>query len=248
MRAQVQQVADGVYLVHGCNTNWVILNDGDAVTLDRHRLSRRPAGAARLPCRRGQFTGGGDGRADHPRAQRPPRLGRVPARRPRHPGPAAPGRSPARPAGLPPAGVRRRRRAQRAGGPACCRGWCMCCAPAAPSTSRWRRPQPFPRAARSICPGARYPCTPRATRTATAPTTSRRRGGDLRGRPDQRARHRPDPGAAAAARHVPPRAGRALASLEILAGLDGDVLLPGHGPVHRGSVKEAALLARERAA
>ncbi|MEU4873226.1 MBL fold metallo-hydrolase [Streptomyces sp. NPDC021608] len=33
MRADVRQVADGTYLVHGSNTNWVILTDGDAVTL-----------------------------------------------------------------------------------------------------------------------------------------------------------------------------------------------------------------------
>ncbi|MEU3842494.1 MBL fold metallo-hydrolase [Streptomyces sp. NPDC028635] len=33
MRADVRQVADGTYLVHGSNTNWVILKDGDAVTL-----------------------------------------------------------------------------------------------------------------------------------------------------------------------------------------------------------------------
>ncbi|MGX2998722.1 MBL fold metallo-hydrolase [Streptomyces sp. JNUCC 64] len=33
---------------------------------------------------------------------------------------------------------------------------------------------------------------------------------------------------------------RALASLEVIAGLAGDVLLPGHGPVHRGPVAEAA--------
>ncbi len=33
MSADVRQVADGTYLVHGSNTNWVILTDGDAVTL-----------------------------------------------------------------------------------------------------------------------------------------------------------------------------------------------------------------------
>ncbi|MFC7885655.1 MBL fold metallo-hydrolase [Streptomyces sp. NPDC057376] len=42
------------------------------------------------------------------------------------------------------------------------------------------------------------------------------------------------------------RAG-ALASLDVIAELDADVLLPGHGPVHRGLVKEAARQARERA-
>ncbi|GGX59759.1 MBL fold metallo-hydrolase [Streptomyces fructofermentans] len=45
MRADIQQVADGIHLVHGSNTNWVILGEGDAVTLvdtgypaDRERL------------------------------------------------------------------------------------------------------------------------------------------------------------------------------------------------------------------
>ncbi|MFI1928494.1 MBL fold metallo-hydrolase [Streptomyces sp. NPDC020377] len=33
MRADVRQVAHGTYLVHGSNTNWVILTEGDAVTL-----------------------------------------------------------------------------------------------------------------------------------------------------------------------------------------------------------------------
>jgi glyoxylase-like metal-dependent hydrolase (beta-lactamase superfamily II) len=42
--------------------------------------------------------------------------------------------------------------------------------------------------------------------------------------------------------------GAALASLEAFEALSGDVLLPGHGPVHRGSVPEAARRARERAA
>ncbi|MFE6636472.1 MBL fold metallo-hydrolase [Streptomyces tendae] len=42
------------------------------------------------------------------------------------------------------------------------------------------------------------------------------------------------------------RAG-AVASLDVVAALEGDVLLPGHGPVHRGPVKDAADLARERA-
>ncbi|WAU81688.1 MBL fold metallo-hydrolase [Streptomyces sp. Qhu-G9] len=41
--------------------------------------------------------------------------------------------------------------------------------------------------------------------------------------------------------------GGALASLDTFEALPGDVLLPGHGPVHRGSVREAAQRARERA-
>ncbi|MGW0566743.1 MBL fold metallo-hydrolase [Streptomyces tauricus] len=41
--------------------------------------------------------------------------------------------------------------------------------------------------------------------------------------------------------------GGALASLDAFEALSGDVLLPGHGPVHHGSVREAARRARERA-
>ncbi len=40
---------------------------------------------------------------------------------------------------------------------------------------------------------------------------------------------------------------RTVASLDVLAGLDADVLLPGHGPVHRGPLRDAVHLARERA-
>ncbi|GGJ58725.1 MBL fold metallo-hydrolase [Streptomyces brasiliensis] len=41
---------------------------------------------------------------------------------------------------------------------------------------------------------------------------------------------------------------RALDSLTVIENLDADLLLPGHGPVHHGSAKEAALTAREHAA
>jgi glyoxylase-like metal-dependent hydrolase (beta-lactamase superfamily II) len=40
---------------------------------------------------------------------------------------------------------------------------------------------------------------------------------------------------------------RALASLDVLEDLDADVLLPGHGPVHRGPLRQAAQRAREHA-
>jgi glyoxylase-like metal-dependent hydrolase (beta-lactamase superfamily II) len=40
---------------------------------------------------------------------------------------------------------------------------------------------------------------------------------------------------------------RAVASLDVLAALEGDLLLPGHGPAHRGPLREAALQARDRA-
>ncbi|MEU0855344.1 MBL fold metallo-hydrolase [Streptomyces griseofuscus] len=41
--------------------------------------------------------------------------------------------------------------------------------------------------------------------------------------------------------------GRVVASLDLIAALDGDTLLPGHGPVHRGAVRAAAEQARDRA-
>ncbi|MCG7209666.1 MULTISPECIES: MBL fold metallo-hydrolase [Streptomyces] len=40
---------------------------------------------------------------------------------------------------------------------------------------------------------------------------------------------------------------RAVASLDVIGALDADALLPGHGPLHRGSVKAAAQQARDRA-
>ncbi|MBD9732543.1 MBL fold metallo-hydrolase [Streptomyces sp. H28] len=39
---------------------------------------------------------------------------------------------------------------------------------------------------------------------------------------------------------------RARASLDVLGAFEGDTLLPGHGPVHRGSVRKAAETARDR--
>ncbi|MEU6845439.1 MBL fold metallo-hydrolase [Streptomyces sp. NPDC046716] len=38
---------------------------------------------------------------------------------------------------------------------------------------------------------------------------------------------------------------RALQSLELLEAVEADVILPGHGPVHRGNVKQAAMRAHE---
>ncbi|MGW0301344.1 MBL fold metallo-hydrolase [Streptomyces anthocyanicus] len=40
---------------------------------------------------------------------------------------------------------------------------------------------------------------------------------------------------------------RALASLAVIEGVDADVVVPGHGPLHRGSAKDAAATAREHA-
>ncbi|WP_338703281.1 MBL fold metallo-hydrolase [Streptomyces sp. Q6] len=40
---------------------------------------------------------------------------------------------------------------------------------------------------------------------------------------------------------------RALDSLDLLEGMEADVLIPGHGPVHRGQVREAVSAARDHA-
>jgi len=41
-------------------------------------------------------------------------------------------------------------------------------------------------------------------------------------------------------------AARTVEALDTLAGLDADVVLPGHGPAHRGPVRQAAIRAREQ--
>ncbi|MFF4394786.1 MBL fold metallo-hydrolase [Streptomyces sp. NPDC001480] len=247
MRTDVRQVADGTYLVHGSDTNWVILQDGDALTLvdtgypgDRQRL------LASLDA-----VGGGPeavvavlithAHNDH--------IGSAEYLRTAHGTPVL----------LHPAEVPHARRdflQQVSVGEVLRNAW----RPGVlPWTARVLRsggtqqhpvtaPQAFPAEGPLDLPGRPVPVhTPGHTdghcvyhlpgagvlvsgdALASGHTTSRVRGPQLL--PDMFHHERT----------------RAVSSLETIEALDGDILLPGHGPVHRGPVRDAARLARERA-
>ncbi|MBX9397310.1 MBL fold metallo-hydrolase [Streptomyces sp. TRM72054] len=247
MRADVQQVADGTYLVHGSNTNWVILQDGDAITLvdtgylgDRQRLldslaavgsSPEAVAAVLITHAHNDHLGSAEylretygtpvylHEAEVPHARRE-FLHQVSVGRVLRNG--------WRPGVLPWAV-----HAIRSGGTA-----------HVPVSS----PQPFPAAGPLDLPGRPVPVhTPGHTAghcvfllpgagavisgdaLVSGHATSRIKGPQLL--PDMFHHER----------------ARALASLELIEGLPADVLLPGHGPVHRGAVRDAARQARERA-
>ncbi|WP_180686390.1 MBL fold metallo-hydrolase [Streptomyces gossypiisoli] len=247
MRADVQQVADGTYLVHGSNTNWVILKDGDAVTLvdtgylgDRQRLldslaavgsSPEAVAAVLITHAHNDHLGSAEylretygtpvylHEAEVPHARRE-FLHQVSVGRVLRNG--------WRPGVLPWAV-----HAIRSGGTA-----------HVPVSS----PQPFPAPGPLDLPGRPVPVhTPGHTAghcvfhlpgagavisgdaLVSGHATSRIKGPQLL--PDMFHHER----------------ARALASLELIEGLAADVLLPGHGPVHRGAVRDAARQARERA-
>ncbi|MFD4260069.1 MBL fold metallo-hydrolase [Streptomyces sp. NPDC058534] len=248
MSADVRQVADGTYLVHGSHTNWVILTDGDAVTLvdtgypgDRRLLldSLAAVGSSPEAVAAVLIT---HAHNDH--------LGSAEYLRAAHGTPVL----------LHEAEVPHARRdflQQVSVGTVLRNAW---------------RPGVLPWMAHVLRSGGteQHP--------VTAPAPFPPGGAlDLPGRPvpvhtpghtdGHCAYHLPDAGVVisgdalvsghATARIEGPQLlpdmfhhdrARTLSSLDVLAGLDGDVLLPGHGPVHRGLVKEAALLARERAA
>lgn len=246
MRADVRHVADGTYLVHGSNTNWVILGERDAVTLvdtgypgDRAGLldslaqvgSSAEAVVAVLITHAhsdhlgsAEYLRGGYGtpvylhEAEVPHARRE-FLHQV--------GVATVLRNGWRPGVLPWAV-----HAIRSGGTA-----------HLPVAS----PQPFPVAGPLDLPGRPVPVhTPGHTdghcsyhlpdqgvlisgdALVSAHPTARVRGPQLL--PDMFHRE---------------RAG-AVASLDVLERLEGELLLPGHGPALRGPIREAALRARER--
>ncbi|MGV9253339.1 MBL fold metallo-hydrolase [Streptomyces sp. NPDC003697] len=246
MRADVRQVAEGTYLVHGSNTNWVILTDGDAVTLvdtgypgDRQRLLDSLAAVGSAPeavaavlvthahndhlgsaeyLHRAHGTPVYVHEEEVPHARRE-FLHQVSVRQVLRNG--------WRPGVLPWAV-----HALRVGGTA-----------HVPVTA----PEPFPGAGPLDLPGRPVPVhTPGHTRghavlhlphagvvisgdaLVSGHATSRVEGPQLL--PDMFHHDRDG----------------ALASLGILADLDGDVLLPGHGPLHRGPVKAAAERARDR--
>ncbi|WP_171116020.1 MULTISPECIES: MBL fold metallo-hydrolase [unclassified Streptomyces] len=247
MRADVQQVADGTYLVHGSNTNWVILKDGDAVTLvdtgylgDRQRLldslaavgsSPEAVAAVLITHAHNDHLGSAEylretygtpvylHEAEVPHARRE-FLHQVSVGRVLRNG--------WRPGVLPWAV-----HAIRSGGTA-----------HVPVSS----PQPFPAPGPLDLPGRPVPVhTPGHTAghcvfhlpgagavisgdaLVSGHATSRIKGPQLL--PDMFHHER----------------ARALASLELIEGLAADVLLPGHGPVHRGAVRDAARQAGERA-
>jgi glyoxylase-like metal-dependent hydrolase (beta-lactamase superfamily II) len=247
MRAEVRQVADGIHLVHGSDTNWVILTEGHEVTLidtgylgDREKLlaSLEAVGSAPEAIAAVLITHAHNdhlGSAEFLRRVygTPVYLheAEVPHARREFLQQITVGqivRNSRRPGVLPWA-----LRALRSGGTAD--------VPVA-------APQPFPTAGPLDLPGRPVPVhTPGHT-------------------DGHAAFHLPDvgvviPGDALATGHATSSVEgpqllpdmfqhdrvRAVASLDVLAALDGDLLLPGHGPALRGPVREAALQAKERA-
>lgn len=247
MRADMRQVADGTYLVHGSNTNWVILTDGDATTLidtgypgDRRQLldSLAAVGGSPESVAAVLIT---HAHNDH--------LGSAEYLRAAH----------GIPVHLHEAEVPHARREflhQVTVGQVLRNGW---------------RPGVLPWAVHAIRVGgtAHVPVAEPGAFPVAGPL-------DLPGRPvpvhtpghtqGHVVFHLPDAGVvvsgdALVSGHPTSRLegpqllpdmfhherAQALASLDILEGLDAEVLLPGHGPVHRGPVREAARRARERA-
>ncbi|MGP4014119.1 MBL fold metallo-hydrolase [Streptomyces sp. 4N124] len=247
MRAAVRQVADGTYLVHGSNTNWVILSEGDAVTLidtgypgDRELLlaSLAEVGSSPEAVTAVLITHAHNdhlGSAEHLRGTY------------------------GTPVYLHEAEVPHARRDflhQVSIGQVLRNGWRPGVLPWAVHTLQVggtahvpvAEPQPFPAQGPLDLPGRPVPVhTPGHTLGHTAfhlPGTGVVISGDalVSGHPTSRAK-----GPQLLPDMFHHERARAVMSLEILEGLDGDVLVPGHGPVHRGPVREAARHARERA-
>ncbi|MGW1953032.1 MBL fold metallo-hydrolase [Streptomyces sp. NPDC001920] len=247
MRTDMQQVADGTYLVHGSNTNWVILAEGDAVTLvdtgypgDRARLlaSLAEVGSSPEAVTAVLIT---HAHTDH--------LGSAEYLRATY----------GTPIYLHAAEVPHARRDflhQVDVGTVLRNGWRPGVLPWAMHAIRSggtahvpvSSPEPFPSEGPLDLPGRPVPVhTPGHTdghcayhlpdagvivsgdALVSGHPTSRLKGPQLL--PDMFHRER----------------ARAVASLDVLHELEADLLLPGHGPVHRGAVREAALQARERA-
>ncbi|MGV9639850.1 MBL fold metallo-hydrolase [Streptomyces sp. NPDC003514] len=247
MRLDVRHIADGTYLVHGSNTNWIILTEDDAVTLvdtgypgDRAALlaSLAEVGSAPEAVQAVLITHAHNdhlGSAEHLRAT----FGT--------------------PVYLHEAEVPHARREflhQVNVGTVLRNGWRPGVLPWAVHALRSggtehvpvASPQAFPGSGALDLPGRPVPVhTPGHTdghcayhlpeagvvisgdALVTGHPTSRIEGPQLL--PDMFHRER----------------ARTLASLAVFEKLDGDVLLPGHGPALTGSVRDAALQARERA-
>ncbi|MFF3332537.1 MBL fold metallo-hydrolase [Streptomyces sp. NPDC002888] len=247
MRAEVQQVADGTYLVHGSNTNWVILTEGDSATLvdtgypgDRELVldSLAQVGSSPEAVAAVLITHAHNdhlGSAEYLRAAHGTPIylheAEVPHARREFLHQVTVGevlKNGWRPGVLPWAV-----HAIRSGGTA-----------KAPVTA----PEPFPAAGALDLPGRPVPVhTPGHTLGHCAfhlPDTGVLISGDalVSGHPTSR-----EQGPQLLPDMFHHERGRAVASLDVLEGLAGDLLLPGHGPVHRGTVRRAAQRARELA-
>lgn len=247
MRADVQQVADGTYLVHGSNTNWVILTEGDAVTLvdtgypgDRERVlaSLARVGSSPEAVAAVLIT---HAHNDH--------LGSAEYLRATY----------GTPVHLHEAEVPHARREflhQVSVGTVLGNGWRPGVLPWAVHALRSggtahvpvTAPQAFPTAGALDLPGRPVPVhTPGHTDGHCAyhlPGTGVLISGDalVSGHPTSRVE-----GPQLLPDMFHHERSCALASLNVLAELEGELLLPGHGPVHRGPVRDAARRARERA-
>ncbi|MEU1936617.1 MBL fold metallo-hydrolase [Streptomyces coeruleorubidus] len=247
MRADVHQVADGTYLVHGSDTNWVILAEGDAVTLvdtgypgDRERLlaSLAEVGSSPEAVAAVLITHAHNdhlGSAEYLRATYGTPVYLHAAEAPH---------------------ARREFLHQVSIGTVLTNGWRPGVLPWAVHALRSggtthnpvTAPEPFPAAGPLDLPGRPVPVhTPGHTDGHCAyhlPGTGVLVSGDalVSGHPTS-----PVEGPQLLPDMFHHERPRAVASLDVLAELEGELLLPGHGPVHRGSLKDAAHRARERA-
>ncbi|MEV7689884.1 MBL fold metallo-hydrolase [Streptomyces bungoensis] len=248
MRAEVRQVADGTYLVHGHHTNWVILKDGDAVTLvdtgypgDREGVleSLAAVGAAPEAVAAVLIT---HAHNDH--------IGSAEYLRAAHGVPVY----------LHPREVPHARRdflQQATIGDVVRNAW-------RPGVLSWAAhvirvggtehnpvtaPEPFPAEGPLDLPGRPVPVhTPGHTDGHCVyhlPAAGIVISGDalVSGHATSRVK-----GPQLLHTFFHHERAQALASLEVIGALDGDTLLPGHGPLHRGPVRAAAEQAGERAA
>lgn len=248
MRAGVRQVADGAYLVHGSNTNWVILTEGDAATLidtgypgDRQQVldSLAAVGSSPEAVAAVLIT---HAHNDH--------LGSAQYLRETY-------GTPVRVHEAEVAHARREFLHQVTMGQVLRNGWRPGVLPWAVHALRVggtahnpvAEPEALPAAGEPLdLPGRPVPVhTPGHTQGHTVfhlPQAGVVVSGDalVSGHPTSRVR---GPQLLPAMFHH--ERDRTLASLDILEDLDADVLAPGHGPVHKGPVREAARRAREHA-
>ncbi|AOR36311.1 MBL fold metallo-hydrolase [Streptomyces fodineus] len=246
MRAEVRQVADGTYLVHGNHVNWVILKDGDAVTLvdtgypgDREGVLESLAAVGSSPeaVTAVLIT---HAHNDH--------LGSAEYLRATH----------GTPVYLHPAEVPHARREflqQATIGDVVRNAWRPGVVPWAMHVIRVggtdhnpvTAPEPFPAEGPLDLPGRPVPVhTPGHTDGHCVyhlPEAGIVISGDalVSGHATSRVK-----GPQILLDFFHHERSRVVASLELIAALDGDTLLPGHGPIHKGPVRAAAEQARER--